>query len=67
MHRMLSIMLFVFLSHVHAFEQKDTQNLGSKQPILLLFRTSDYNVANTITNLVTKTLCTLNKCTKNFQ
>ena len=33
-----------FLSDVHAFEQKNTQNMGSRQPILLLFRTSDYNV-----------------------
>ena len=56
-----------FLSDVQAFEQKGTQNLGSKQPILLLIRTSDYNVKVTIIVLVTKALSTLSRYTRNLQ
>ena len=34
-------------THIHAFEQKGTQqNLGSRQPILLFILTSDYGVAS---------------------
>ena len=54
--RIIRVRMYIcnyFLLHVHAFEQKGTQNLCSRRPILLLIRTSDYNVhvAATIINL----------------
>ena len=53
-----------FLPHIHAFEQKSTPTWGFRYLILWLIRTSDYNAASTIINLVTETFCTLTKCQK---
>ena len=65
-----------FVSHVHALEQKSTQNLGSRRPMLLFICTIDYNVvwgkiyynvAKTINNLVAKPFCALRRYAKNLQ
>ena len=55
-----------FLSDANTFEQKSTQNLGSRQPILLLIYTSDYNVTITIIILVTKGFFTHSRYSETF-